>query len=329
MFNVPETLKTESEMLKQGIIPRPRMAILVNSYKCNQNCEFCFHKPYNDGYCMPTHSLFTLIDHLALFGVKAIDFCGGGEPLCAPDMDKVFEYIHSKGLKQCLITNGSLLAGDMMKKIIDYGTFVRISLDTVDREMYKKIHGVDMLPIVLENIKNAVDYKAKTKSNCDISVKVSLFKGQTLKSIQAVFDYFKNVPITSIQVKHLWDSDGNYLNKDISKEQLGNMEAHGTQIIRKMRYAKYMNERCWISPVQTTIDARGDVFICCYYQNRDNDHRIGNIYANQFNEIWGSALHREKLSKIKITDCLKHDCRFQKYMNCITKHLNIGDWEFV
>jgi len=184
--SVPETLKFECELIEQGVIPKPRMAIIVNSYKCNQACYFCFHRPYNNGYTMPTHEVMKLIDELAEYGVKSLDWCGGGDPLCAPDMDKVFRRGAMRGLKQCLISNGVLFEGQTMEAAIDTCTFIRISLDTVDRELYQKVHGADHLPIVLENIKKALEYKEKTKSTCELSVKVSLFKEITLEDLETV-----------------------------------------------------------------------------------------------------------------------------------------------
>jgi radical SAM protein with 4Fe4S-binding SPASM domain len=90
-----------------------------------------------------------------------------------------------------------------------------------------------------------------------------------------------------------------------------------------------MNEQCWINPIHAVIDAVGDVYICCYYQDREQEHKIGNVFETPFEKIWGSPLHREKIKSTKIKECLKHDCRFQKYMATIRKAQKHGTWDFV
>lgn len=334
MFNIPETLKFETDLIDQGVLPRPRMAIIHNTYKCNQACNYCFFHEYNyehqkAGLVMPTTKLMSLIDELALFGVRSIQFCGGGEPLIAPDMDKVIDHTAARGLKIGVITNGVQFHNRVMESIVNNATWVRIGLDTVDPKLYEKVRGMPHCGLVLENIKNALRYKNRIKSNCDISIKVTLFKEQTHEKIQEVFKYFDKSGISNIQIKHVWDNEGNYLNPGIDKESIGKLESHGNMIVRKTHYQRYMNERCWLNPVQTTIDAKGDMFLCCYYQGRDEEHRIGNVNENKFAEIWGSPLHKDKMRNIDCKQCVKHDCRFLKYQGVIRRNQKLGTWDFV
>lgn len=325
----PETLKHEVEQIRNGDIPIPRMAIFINSYKCNQNCNFCFHKPWNKGHVMSLLDTAETIDQLSAFGVKALDFCGGGESLCGEDMDRIFDYANTKGLRQCLITNGSLFKDDVMKKFIDVGSFVRISLDTTDRELYKKVHGVDMLPEVLKNLDEALKYRAKSNSKCEISVKLSLFKEQTHKSLEDSLKYLSERNIDSIQVKHLWDEKGKNLNDYVLNQNI-NADKNVLKMVKvKDEKNDVMTKPCWISPVQVTVDAYGDCYLCCYFQHRPTQHWIGNLLKTPFKDFWGSDFHREQIAKIRIEDCLKHDCRFRVYMKRIEEFEKKGTWDFM
>lgn len=330
MFNIPESLKFETDLISNGILPKPRMAIIHNTYKCNQKCSYCFFDDYNkNNVVMPTEKLLGVVDELSMFGVKSIQLCGGGEPLIAPDMEKVFERITSRNMRLGIITNGSLFKGDIMKSLVNNAVWVRIGLDTTDPVLYEKVHGVNHCELVINNIREAVKYKKDIGSKCEISVKLNLFEEQTLESIQKSFEMLKDMGIYSIQVKHVWDKNGKYFNPSINKAEIGKLNAYGNMIVRKTEHKKFMNESCWITPVQTTIDANGDVFLCCYYQGREPEHKIGNIFENKFQEIWDSPLHKEKIKTIGKKECLKHDCRFHKYMQVINYSRKLGLWEFV
>ena len=80
--------------------------------------------------------------------------------------------------------------------------------------------------------------------------------------------------------------------------------------------------RCWLTPLQTMIDAKGDVFLCCYYLHRRARHRIGNINKQTFREIWEGPRHKRAINAIRPSECNLFDCRFINYMKIIEPLLN-------
>ena len=50
-----------------------------------------------------------------------------------------------------------------METFLKIGTYVRFSLDTVDKDIYKKIRGTDDLERVLDNIQLANEFKKKNR----------------------------------------------------------------------------------------------------------------------------------------------------------------------
>ena len=58
-----------------------------------------------------------------------------------------------------MTTNGAMADPEKMKKVLDAGLdSIRISINAVDREMYKVLHGKDDFEIVLENIRFMREY---------------------------------------------------------------------------------------------------------------------------------------------------------------------------
>lgn len=331
MNTVPETLYSEAKMIDKGIMPKPRMAIFYPTYKCNQNCSYCFYKDWNNkNIPEPIEKVKDVFKQLKELEVTGIEFCGGGEPLCAPEIKDIFKMANDMGFKIGLLTNGSLFEEDIAETFLKYGTYVRFSLETVNRELYKKIRGADDCERVLENIKSALEIKKKINSKCDISVKIGLSKDIGVEQIHAVYAYFENYDLSNIQVKCLWDSSGNYYNKDINRVDLEKYQEGLTiPVVKKVHYPRFMNEQCWITPTQIMVDVYGDFYLCCYYMYRKESHRVGNIFETPLKELWGSEIHKKAISNIKISECLKHNCRFQKHMRVIRRRQESGEWEFL
>jgi len=330
MQNVPETLYHAANEIDKGNIPKPRMAFLTPTYRCNQRCYYCFYKDWNNtSKIEQTNMIPHILENLKSINVKSIEFEGGGDPLVFDDIESIFKQAYNMGFKLGLLTNGVLFKDDVADTFLRLGNYVRISLDTVDPELYKKIRGTDDLPIVLQNLKNAVELKQLKKYKCEISIKVGISEYVTLDKIKDVYEYFEDFGLSNIQVKNLWNANGKHFRKDIIKSKLTSISKKHTLLIEKVMYSKNMAEQCWLTPVNIAVDVYGDVYICAYYMFRKESMTIGNLYDTPLSELWGSERHKEVILNIKKTECLQHDCRFQKYMQVIRKQQALGSWEFL
>lgn len=324
------SLKHEVKQLRSSGLCKPRMAIIMPTYICNQKCYYCFFRNNNNGHAMNPEDLFKTLKQLADFGIESIELCGGGEPLLYPKIEEIFEYAASLGLRLGLLTNGLLFKDSIASTFMKYGTYVRFSLDSVNPEMYKQIRGFDHSEIVKKNIEDAAKLKQKYDFLCEISIKIGMVKETTTESIQEIFDFAYGKRIYSIQLKNIWDERGNYYNSNYTRSDIfKQINTYGIKFVKKIGTKKKMRDRCWLSPIQVTVDAYGDVYLCCYYQYRENSHRIGNILEKPFAEIWGSDVHTEALRGTKIHECMKHDCRIARYMDQIRHQEKVGDWSFI
>lgn len=332
MISVPETLFHEASLIDKGIMPSPRMAIVNLTYTCNQKCYYCFWKDWNNKETKtePVERIPELLYQLKEVGIQAIEFCGGGEPTCCKDFTNIVYKAEELGFKIGMLTNGVKLCGDIAVAVLKTMTYVRVSLDTVNSEIYKQVRGTDECQTVIENIKNLISLKKELNSDTQISIKIGISKEIGEREINEVFYYFDGWDIYNIQVKNLWNEKGTHYRRDINRVELMRIEGgHNIPVVKKVTYPKYMSEQCWITPVQLQADVYGDIYLCCYTMYRKNGHKIGNIYETPLKELWGSKQHRDVIANIKISECLCHDCRFQKYMKIIRKLQRNGTWCFL
>jgi len=125
--------------------------------QCNLKCFYC-HKegeisPSNE---MTPEEIGRLVAIAGEMGMRKLKITGG-EPLVREDISEVIEACCPHIEEISLTTNGILLsekAHELKKAGLNR---VNISLDTLDREIYRSISGVDGLDMVLKGIDGALE----------------------------------------------------------------------------------------------------------------------------------------------------------------------------
>jgi cyclic pyranopterin phosphate synthase len=144
-------------MVLKDAFNRPVSNIRISLTKqCNLSCIYC-HREGEKGSAdqLSAAEIAEILEVSVKFGIKSVKFTGG-EPLLRPDLIEIVKSV-PKGMESSLTTNGTLLAG-LARDLRDAGLKrVNVSLDSLDRETYKKITGVDRLPDVLAGITAALE----------------------------------------------------------------------------------------------------------------------------------------------------------------------------
>ncbi len=129
---------------------------------CDLRCIYCHREGEGENGCtrddrpsqMSKEEISELISVFAELGIKTIKITGG-EPLLRPDLLDIIRSIPPH-IESSLTTNGTHLA-KLAKDLKAAGlSRVNVSLDTMNRETYKKITGKDRLKDVLDGIDAAL-----------------------------------------------------------------------------------------------------------------------------------------------------------------------------
>jgi radical SAM protein with 4Fe4S-binding SPASM domain len=128
-----------------GGLPPPVTVELDLTNACNDACPGCtFSYLVNiDKSSIPMERARSIVQQLGDFGVRAITFSGGGEPLVY-GRERVLELMQqavSLGMDVSLITNGSLLKPEHAERFLRVCTWIRVSLDAYNAETYQRYHG--------------------------------------------------------------------------------------------------------------------------------------------------------------------------------------------
>lgn len=144
-------------MLLKDSFNRPVSNIRMSlTPRCNLNCIYC----HREGEVKPEKELsredIAEILHVAgTFGIRSVKFTGG-EPLLRKDIIEIIRSV-PPSMESSMTTNGTLLA-QYAQDLKDAGMKrVNVSIDSINRETYKKVTGLDQLDRVMEGMQAALD----------------------------------------------------------------------------------------------------------------------------------------------------------------------------
>lgn len=330
------TYYTEIQQLKRGEMCSPRFADLHTSNRCNHNCVGCAYKDGLNNKIMTFDEHNKVVDDLLDLGVKGFDFAGGGDPLMIPYLSDIFDKIKKANCYYGIITNGSLLTDDLIRQIIDQATYIRISLEASCKEEYRKYKKVRAKEWyrVLDNISKLVKEKIKNKSNCEIGIKFSVGKSfRGARHYRNAMSLGNELCVDNIQFKAL-----RHKPEELTLIEKGKENIIYNKIFKSKHYGMKLKKwilpvndipQCWLNPLHIVVDYLANVYICCYYYYRYDDHKIGNMFKKPLKDLWYSDYHKKLIMQIDKNECKKVDCKFFYHHKDAEQMLNGGSYEFL
>lgn len=140
--------------------------------RCNLRCDYCMPR---DGVVWVAHEdlltfeeILRLVRAMIPLGIRRVRLTGG-EPLARLDLPVLIERLNAiDGIEQVNMTTNGVLFAPLAKELKRAGLYgINFSLDTLDRDVFKRITGVDALGAVRNAIDCALDMDfPRIKINC-------------------------------------------------------------------------------------------------------------------------------------------------------------------
>ena len=320
-------------------LPPPIEAGIDLAHECNYRCPHCNSQRYlwinrdeipAERRIIPLDHLKKLSDFLIQWGVKAICFGGGGEPLINPAVKDIIPYIANKGIEMAMESNGSLITPELAE-ILCMLKWIGISVDAGDRETFNRIHGLsedsDMFNQVIKNIGLLVTAKYFNKSPIDICYKVLL----TPYNVHSVVDACKAAKWLGVRDFHIRPADLD--RPDIVKpdrwyffnqvndvfQECHEMEDENFRVFTPThKFSPTLRgrcnfSRCWSSTLLIPCCSSGSAYVCLD-RRMETGYELASHYPDPYNieRYWGSNTHREQLLGIDVkTACTR--CTLGEY----------------
>ena len=303
------------EYKKRGMVAPLTMEVDMTN-NCNNNCKGCVGGRSNRESITLEEGL-SYVSQMKDYGVKALTFSGGGEPLMNPATPKVIQHASKLGMDVALITNGLLLNQEMYAEVLPYLTWTRISLDADSPTMYERTHGLtgNVYFNVLANIRGATQFKKMNQLKCTIGVGYLTGKDtlsgmvkatSTVKSLGADYLQFRPfhgdfTPIGSELEKCVGFNDDNF--RVLASTQ--KYTHFGDKYKRPYDY-------CHGAHFVGVIQADSKMTLCCHTRGIEK-YCIGDLKEQSFKEIWEGELKRGVLKGLDVHKCNPQFCRSDSF----------------
>ena len=309
----------EAQTIHRGLMPIPRMALIYPSYICGHNCVGCHYKGWNkqhkgDGF-MDYGKYIKMVDDLHRYGVKSIEFCGGGEPTLHPQFYDMVFHVEQLGMKFGLFTNAEGIDDKNAELLARVASYVRVSID--EEAEWGNLERL---------IKARKEQEHKNRANIGVKILVS---GRNEDTVEQKIRQAVDAKVDYIQIKPEKPTKNPIKDSGKIEKMMGAYRLlEGAEILGGVQNTQ-LEDKCWLSPIHTMIDAYGDVYICCYFQFRQNKHKIGNCFDKGFKRVWESQKHALAITEIDKKECDVFDCRWHKYNSHLKKFMEQGHIEFI
>ncbi|MFC4322103.1 radical SAM/SPASM domain-containing protein [Litchfieldia salsa] len=304
---------------------------------CNLKCIHCraIAQPERSIDELSTSQAFDVIDSISAFA-KPLLILTGGEPLYRPDFFEIAQYAVNKGLRVAIASNGTLVNGEIAKKIKEVGIKrVAISLDGPTAEIHDQFRGLDgsfvaTLNGVTQLHAQGIEVQFNTtvtKHNVDfLNETMELAYNQNIKALHL----FMLVPVgCGIQI-----TESNMLDAERYEEVLEWFYEHskdapfefratcaphyyrilrqkakkfGERIVSRPHGMNAMTKGCLAGTGVCFISYKGDVQPCGYLPVK-----AGNVFEHSIESIWNFS---PLFSELRDSSKLHGKCGVCEYVN--------------
>ncbi len=183
------TAKKDYKLIPE--IPNKNLLIEITN-KCNCNCIFCANsKMIRSRKNIDDKFIYKVLNEAYELGVREVGFYTTGESMLNENLYDYIKYAKTIGYNYVyLTTNGILLDENSMIKLVKNGIdSIKISINAINKEDYKLIHGVDCFNLVINNLKYLFNFREKNKLPFKIYVSYIATKYTDYK-INVIRDFF-------------------------------------------------------------------------------------------------------------------------------------------
>lgn len=290
---------------KEGIIEKykPKKLMIEVTNNCNSKCIFC-------GNCNMTRKRSFVSEKIVkkaleqgiVMGIREVGFYTNGEPLLDKNIEKYIEYAKKNLYDYVYITTNGILANkNRVKALFDSGLdSIKFSINSIEKENYKNMQGVNCFEKVVENLRNTYYIKKSQYPNKKVYVsyvktKINNYKDDEIK-------HFFEEYCDGVLIQEVRNQGG--LISNIEKLKINNHE-------------NIYNLPCFYPFNTVIVTCEGYITACC--MDFQNYLVYGNLNEKKLQDIWNNDVIQELRRKHlngKIEDTICKNCIDNKFEQC-------------
>lgn len=313
-----------SEKMPLHVSTLPSIIDIEPTTRCNLKCGMCQTTYWDRTSDDLSYEHFKLIvDQFP--SLKDIKLQGMGEPLLNKDFFRMVKYAGSKGIKTRTISNGTLIDDRLASRIISSElTQIHISLDGASSQTYENIRKGASFDATVANIARLTEARGDLKKPFIGVWVVGMM--ENIHELPEIIGLCSKLQVDQVTLQHdliFWGKDHCW-NKlkdrrlDTKVTATENIIEESKKIAEKLgldfnvhvgdKYSNQNGRKCRWPWSSCYITADGYVEPCCLV-NDPGLINFGNVFKDDFGEIWNNSKYREFRAQIK--DGKLHDvCKY-------------------
>lgn len=185
----------------------PRNLYIAPTNICNHNCTICAHHDHmrkERGFMKL--DLFKKIVGEIPDSVHTVYLHKQGEPLLHPQFPLMLKLLKEArpDIKIKVNTNGTMYTDQLAEAMAKYVDCLTVSIWSVNKGLYQKLHGRDNLEIVLDNLQDFKNIRDTRKSKMEIWVDYVHQKGNRYETEELVIKFYKLLVGAGITISFWW-----------------------------------------------------------------------------------------------------------------------------
>ena len=254
---------------------------------CNADCIMCPRSKLTRKTTQMDFELFKkIMDNCKGRNLKKINLFWFGETFIYPRLIEAIKYIKDKlpGTKVNISTNGSLVKGDIVEKIIESGLdTLNFDIDGAAKETYESIRKNLIFEEVTGNLRNIMEVREKLNAKKPYISATIIKMTETVDEIEPFIKQWENI------VDHVGVNDYNTYLGEVEDRNIGEKKERSSAGRFTFPCSHPFNE--------LVISADGTAGMCCLDTNLTQ--KVGDVNTSTIKEIWtGSEL--KKIRKLMI-----------------------------
>jgi len=316
--------------MKAGGHPAPVHLQLIITNRCNHNCEFCAYRMegYTSAQTFDERSELSTADAVDImrsaseFGVRAVQFTGGGEPTVHRGLPALLAAAQSLGLKAALVTNGQLLRDELQTAVLGCA-WIRVSLDAGSDQTYQKIRRVrpGVFDQVLTHVRELTARRRLTGAHVYVGLSF-LVTEQSWQEIPIAVEIAESLGVDNLRFSAVFSPDDHAVYQGFGDEaaalcrKVSGARLNGLLVtdnfsdrLGDLRQGAPDYDRCHYQRLTTYIGADLNVYRCCLLAYNERG-LLASLMGRTFESAWNDPATVASLAQLNPRECLR--CQFNE-----------------
>lgn len=261
------------------ILKAPKYIQFFPSFRCNQDCTFCFNRDVSPVAEMTSDRIPDFLTILSNAGIHELDILGG-EPTLYPNLFDIIDIAKQGDIKVFLSTNGSntVMLEELSKRYADKERFrlgISINNDEISPELYNFILKYKpVLKGVVSTERVIPEAAASILQNHDMKYYLLFMDTISMPDLATCLSFPEYLRVLQNLKKRFKNIEGVYCSGFINSDT-------DSPVLQRIR--------CPAGTTKLSVMPDGSVYPC-YLFFRHQDYKLGNIFQDNFSKIWGSPV---------------------------------------